>query len=295
VTISRRPDETLRIAVPGGNVRAYRYGKGDEVVLGVSGGPGMPCDYLREPHAKLADSGFACAFYDPLGCGASDKPQDPSLWTMARSVLELEAVRKALGLTRVHLLGQSWGAVLSIEYALTHPEAVATLTLANGAADIPHLVSELLRLREALGSETVAMMQRHEAEGTFEHPEYEAAITILYRRHICRSFDWPEPLKASFAAMNLGIYKTMWGANEYCVTGNLKNWSRLADLHRLTMPTLILVGLHDELTPACSRLIHERVPNSKVAVFQNSSHMPFYEEPEAYFGVVKGFLEKYRG
>jgi len=202
-------------------------------------------------------------------------------------------VRKALGLTRVHLLGQSWGAVLSIEYALTYPEALASLIVADGAADIPHLVAELLRLREALGPETVAMMQRHEAEGSFGHPEYEAAITILYRRHICRTFDWPEPLKASFAAINLAIYNTMWGANEYCVTGNLKNWSRLADLHRLTMPTLILVGLHDELTPACSRLIHERIPHSEIAVFGNSSHMPFYEEPEAYFGVLRKFLEKH--
>ena len=69
---------------------------------------------------------------------------------------------------------------------------------------MPHLISELERLRRALGSETIAMMQRHEAEGTITHPEYLAAITILNYRHVCRLEEWPAPVKRSLDNWNMG-------------------------------------------------------------------------------------------
>jgi proline iminopeptidase len=116
--------------------------------------------------------------FDQLGTGKSDRPEDPSLWTITRYVEETETVRKALGLGKVHMLGQSWGGWLGIEYALTYPENLQSLILENTAADIPHLISELERLRGALGSETVAMRLGLEAEGSLDHPEFQAAITV---------------------------------------------------------------------------------------------------------------------
>jgi pimeloyl-ACP methyl ester carboxylesterase len=115
--------------------------------------------------------------HDQLGTGDSDKPKDTSLWTIGRYVEEVETVREALKLGKIHLLGHSWGGWLSIEYALTHLKALKSLVLSSTCGDMPHLVTELDRHRAALGPETVAMMQRHEAEGTLKHPEYDAAIT----------------------------------------------------------------------------------------------------------------------
>ena len=100
--------------------------------------------------------------------GASDRPDDPGLWTLARYVEEVEIVRTTLDLGRVHLFGQSWGTWLGIEYALGHPDAFRTLILSAGAADIPHLIGELNRLRSALGHETVAMRSRPSSECRFE-------------------------------------------------------------------------------------------------------------------------------
>ena len=175
---ARQPDDTRAVEIAGGyRVVTYSFGAGDEVVLCLNGGPGLPCDYLREPHACLADHGYRVVAYDQLGCGESDKPSDPSLWTIERYALEVETVREALGLGRVHLLGQSWGGWLSIEYGVTFPHSLKTVILEDTCGDMPHLVGELERLRAALGPETVAMMQQHEAEGTFDHPEYRAAIT----------------------------------------------------------------------------------------------------------------------
>lgn len=291
----RPPDATITIPVHGHNVVAYSFGEGAEVLFCLNGGPGLPCDYVRDAHSRLADAGYRVVCFDQLGCGKSDRPDDDVLWTLARYVEEVEIVRTHLDLGKVHLLGQSWGTWLGIEYALTYPEAFKTLILADGAADIPHLVSELERLRGALGSETVAMMQRHEAEGTLDHPEYAGAMAVLNYRHVCRLQDWPEAVNASLGDWNMGPYMAIQGPNEFCYTGSIKDWRRVDELHRITQPALVLCGLHDELTPACSRLIHQNLPNSSIKVFANSSHLPFWEEPEPYFTALQGFLDAHRG
>ena len=228
-----------------------------------------------------------------LGCGASDKPDDASLWTIGRYVEEVEILRTALDLDKVHLLGHSWGGWLGIEYGVTYPENLKTLILEDTCGDMPHLVSELDRHREALGAETVAMMQRHEAEGTLEHPEYEAAITILNYRHVCRLDEWPAPVKRSLDNWNQDIYGVMQGPNEFLYTGNLKDWNRIADMNRIDAPTLITVGKYDELTPACALRMKQALPNAELKVFPNSSHMPFYEEPDAYYPVLTEFLDRH--
>jgi proline iminopeptidase len=294
VWYEKAADDITTIDVGGHNVVAYSFGRGDETLSCLNGGPGLPCDYVRDCHSWLSDRGYRVVAYDQLGCGRSDRPDDTSLWHIDRYVQEVEAVRRALDLGSVHLLGQSWGTFLSLEYVLNYPEQVSTLTLANGAGDIPHLVSELDRLRGALGSETIKMMCRHEALGTLEHPEYQAAITILNYRHVCRLDDWPAPVKRSLDDWNMVVYGTMQGPNEFTFTGNYKDWSRLADMHTISQPTLILCGMHDELTPACSLLMHNELPDSRIKVFKNSAHMPFYEEPEAYFTTLLSFLDSHR-
>lgn len=286
------PDAIEDVAVGDYTVKTYRFGSGDNVVLCANGGPGLPCDYLRDSHSCLAAEGYCVVAWDQLGTGASDRPTDKSLWTIKRYVEETETVRRKLNLGKVHFLGQSWGGWLGIEYALTYPSRLKSLILANTAGDIPHLVSELNRLRDALGSETVAMMQRHEALGTLDHPEYEAAITILNYRHVCRLDEWPAPVKRSVDDWNMGPYGTMQGPNEFLYTGNLSNWNRIPDMCKIDVPSLIITGQHDELTPACARRMHEALPNSEIKVFPNSSHMPFFEEPQAYYPALLTFLKK---
>lgn len=289
------PDETIAVDVGGHTVIAYSFGSGADTVFLLNGGPGLPCDYLREAHSCLIDQGFRVVAFDQLGTGKADRPDDPTLWTIARYVEETETVRRALGLGKVHLLGHSWGGWLAIEYALTHPGALKTLILEDTVADIPHLVTELERLRGALGAETVAMMLAHEADGTFGHPEYQAAVTLLNYRHVCRLAEWPAPVNRSLGDWNMGPYEAIQGPNEFLYIGNLKDWNRVPDLHGIAVPVLITVGRHDELTPACALRMKLHLPDAELHVFPNSSHMPFYEEPAAYYPVLTRFLEKHRG
>lgn len=286
------PDERVEIEVEGGKVVAYSFGSGDNVLFCLNGGPGLPCDYLREAHSCLKDHGYRVVAFDQLGCGASDRPTDTALWTIERYVRETETVRQALGLGKVHLLGHSWGGWLAIDYALAHPEALKSLILADTVGDIPHLAGELERLRAALGAETVAMMQSHEADGTTDHPEYQAAVTLLNYRHVCRLREWPAPVRRSVEDWNMGPYGAMQGPNEFLYVGNLKDWNRIPDMGRITAPAFIYCGQHDELTPACSLRMKLALPNAELKVFPNSSHMPFYEEPEAYHAALLPFLAR---
>lgn len=281
--------ERIRLA-EGFDVVAYVYGEGPETLLLANGGPGLPSLYLREPHALLGQRGYRVVAWDQLGCGASDRPEDPALWTLERYVAEAEQVRAALDLGQVHFLGHSWGTWLGTEYCLTHPDKVKSYIAADGACDIPHLIGELQRLRLALGSETVAMMIAREAEGSLDHPEYQAAITLLNYRHVCRLSQWPASLTEALADWNMGPYQTMQGPNEFTYTGNMKAWNRIPAMHAITVPALVLCGRYDELTPACSYLMHAAMPNSRIRVFEQSSHMPFYEQPEAYFDTLESFL-----
>ena len=289
------PDETRAVAVGPHQVMTYSFGSGDKVLFCLNGGPGLPCDYVRDSHAWLVDHGYRVVAFDQLGTGKSDQPTDPALWTITRYVDEVEAVRRALDLGSVHLLGQSWGGWLAIEFALTHPEAIRTLILENTCADIPHALEEVARLRGALGPETVATMLRHEAEGTLDHPAYQGVVALLNYRHICRLDQWPAPLQRSIAGWNQGPYKTIQGANEFVFTGNLKNWNRVADLPRITAPVLITVGQHDVLTPACAMRMRDALPDAELKVFANSSHLPFFEEPELFFPALLDFLDRRGG
>ncbi len=287
-------DARQDVTVDGYTIKTYSFGESDEVVLLLNGGPGLPCDYLRDSHSCLKLEGYRVVAFDQLGTGSSDRPTDESLWTIERYVAETEAVRQALGLGKVHMIGQSWGGWLAIDYALTHPDALKTVVLENTAADMPHLISELERLRGALGSETVAMMQSHEAEGSLDHPEYQAAITLLNYRHVCRLKEWPAPVLRSLNDWNMGPYETMQGPNEFLYTGNMKEWNRVPDLHKITAPVLITTGQHDELTPACALRMKQQMPQAELHVFPNSSHMPFFEEPHAFFPVLLDFLARHR-
>ncbi len=284
-TITRVPYGDYELAT-------YSYGSGDEVVLLVNGGPGLGCEYLREPHIPLAEEGYRVIAYDQLGCGASSKPDDLSLWTLERYVEELEHVRRALALPQVHLYGHSWGVVLGIEYALTYPENFKSLILSHGTSNVPFHLSQINELRAALGSETLAMMRYHEAMGTLEHPEYQAVTTLLNYRHLCRMDVWPQCCENWLEELNADIYVHMQGPSEYYFTGNLKNWSREEDLHRIEQPVLVLSGQHDCITPANARQMHAALPHSDIHVFKGSAHLSFFEEPDQYWLVLTNFLAK---
>ena len=262
-------------------------------LLCLHGGPGSPHDYL-EPLGELAATGRRVVFYDQIGCGKSWVEKAADFWTVELFVAEVQAVRDALGLDRIHLFGSSWGGMLAMEYALTQPHGLAGLVLSSSPASIPVWAEETGRLRRELPAEVQAVLDEHEAAGTTGSPEYEEAEMAFYRRHVCRVEPWPDSILRTFTSMreHPDVYLTMQGPNEFVVTGTLKDWDITGRLGEIHVPTLITAGRHDEFTPRQAQTLHEGIQDSELVTFEDSSHMQFAEEPERYREVVAGFFER---
>jgi len=153
-------------------------------------------------------------------------------------------VRRALGLDRVHLLGQSWGGMLGMAYALTQLARLASLIVADTPASMPQWVSEANRLRAELPVEVQQTLLAHEMAGTTDSPEYQEAMLVYYRRHLCRVNPWPEYISRTFEklAQNPEVYNTMNGPSEFHVIGTLKQWDITDRLSEIRAPTLVLGG-----------------------------------------------------
>lgn len=286
--------ERRRVKVGEHEVMTYSVGEGPRVLLVLHGGPGVPCDYVRDAHIAYADKGFRVVSFDQLGCGELDQPDDPSLWTVDRYIEEVETVRSTLELGQVVLLGHSWGGTLGVEYCLAYPQNVAAFIAVTIAFDQPLLQQGYIRKKQDLGAETVRMIALREAEGSTDHPEYQAAMTILKYRTMCRMETWPEPVLKSMQTVGPGPSRTMFGPFLYNCTGNLRNHNRNDDLHRLPMPVLMLTSEHDYILPEFVFASASLIPNARCVIFRNCAHMPFWEDPEAYHPVVTGFLEQFR-
>lgn len=258
-------------------------------LLCLHGGPGAAWDYL-EPLEGLAADGRTVCFYDQLGCGNSDEPHDPSLYTMEVFVEEVGAVRRALGLDRVHLLGQSWGGMLAMEYALTRPEGLVSLTLADTMASIPQWAAEARRLVAALPDAVQQVICEHEAAGTTGSEEYKQACREYSRRYICRLDPRPECLTRMAGKPGDEVYEAMWGPSEFCLTGPLKDWDITDRLGEIKVPTLVFGGRYDEATPTITETVHRGIADSEWVIFENSAHFPHLEETERYLQVLGDFL-----
>ena len=261
-------------------------------VLILHGGPGVPHDYL-ENLEQLADGGRRVIFYDQLGCGRSDQPRRPEMWTVPLFVQEVGVVRHTLGLNRAHILGQSWGGMLAMEYALTQPAGVASLIIESSPASIPLWVAEANRLRAELPPDVQATLLRHERAGSTDSPEYQQAMLVFYARHVCRLDPMPDYVQRSFDNIGPEVYYVMNGPSEFHVIGTLKNWDITDRLGEIALPTLLLSGRYDEATPRIMEAVHAGIPRSEWALFENSSHMSHCEEEDRYLEVVNAWLARH--
>lgn len=283
-----------RVAVEGGEVVWRRFGGGPKTpLLVVHGGPGVPSDYL-EPLAALGDE-RPVYMWDQLGCGRSDRPSNPALWTRERFVSEMAEVRRALRLRRVHILGQSWGTMLTTDYLLANGiGGVRSVVLAGPVLSMRRYVADLGPMIAELAPEHRATIQAAEASGAFDTPAYRAATEAFYAAHIARSpsAETGPLLQRAFEGIGQETYVAMNGPSEFSPLGSLRDYERVADLARLTMPVLYLSGEYDTCTPGASREYAAATPRAEVAVIPRSGHLTTIDAPDATNHVVRSFLHR---
>ena len=268
---------------------------GKTPVMVLHGGPGAGHNYCEPIADLIAQSGRAAVLYDQIGCGNSthlpDAPKE--FWTPELFMEELVLLTKHLGIADDYaIVGQSWGGMLGMQFAISQPQGLKALVVADSPASMDVWVSEANKLRKQLPPEVEATLLKHEAAETTEDPEYVAAVDVFYSRHLCR-IPQPPYVVASFEqlAADPTVYHTMNGPSEFHVIGSLKTWDIRKDLGKITTPTLLVSGQFDEATPAMVEEINKLIPGSKWELFPESSHMPHVEEPARFKRIVNAFLD----
>lgn len=254
------------------------------------GGPGYPHYHLQNL-SELAANGGAVILYDQLGCGKSDRPDDPNLWTIELFIDELNSLRNELHLNSVNILGHSWGGTLALEYLFTKPQGVNKVILSSPLLDTKLWVEEADKLKDLLPKKVADTMRQHEKAGTTNSQAYKDAYLIFRNTFVCRKQPYPEMMQLADEGAGNQVYNVMWGPSEAYATGTLKGWSALSKLNEIANSVLLLSGKFDEATPAQMQAAYKRLPNAKWVMFEHSSHTANFEEPEKYLKVVSDFLE----
>lgn len=278
------------VNVPGGRV-AYRImGGGDKTPLVLlHGGPGgRSCTF--SVLSELATD-RRVILYDQLGSGRSDRPNDVALWRMDRFVEELDAVRRALGLREVHILGHSWGGTLATEYLLTKGrQGVRSVILSSPLISTPRWLADTRRLRLTLPEPVQSALNKCEAVETADDPACVAANDVFEEHFVRGAKALPDVPECEGVTGGDEVYRHMWGAGEFTATGLLRDYDRTDRLGELQLPVLFLAGRHDEAVPATVADFQRRVPAARMHVFENSAHATYRTETAEYVRIVRDFL-----
>ena len=285
----------IPISTPVGNFKVWtkRFGNNPRIkVLLLHGGPAFGHEYMECFESFFQKEGFEFYEYDQLGSSYSDQPKDISLWTIDHFVEEVEQVRKALGMNKdnFYVLGNSWGGMLGMEYALKYQDNLKGLIISNMMAsctDYGKYAQEVLA--KQMDPKVLDTIRQIEAKNDYSNPKYfELLMPNFYHQHLCRLDEWPDPVNRSFKHVNMEIYTMMQGPSEFGVGGRLRDWDRKADLPKIKVPTLTIGGKYDTMNPEHMKWMSTQVQKGSYLYCPNGSHLSMWDDQEVYMkGVIK--------
>jgi proline iminopeptidase len=289
----------IPIQTPVGNFKVWtkRFGNNPRIkILLLHGGPAMTHEYMECFESFFPKEGFEFYEYDQLGSYYSDQPKDSSLWTIKRFVDEVDQVRRAIGAdsNNFYVLGNSWGGILAMEYALKHQQHMKGLIVANMVASIPdYNVYAKNVLAPQMDQKVYAELMAIEKRGDYQDPRYtELLMSNFYNKHICRLAEWPEPANRSFKHMNYEIYKMMQGPSEFGASGRLLNWDIKDQLKNITIPALMIGAKHDTMDPAAMEAQSKMVKNGSYLFCPNGSHLSMWDDQQVFMKGVIDWIKK---
>jgi proline iminopeptidase len=290
----------ITITTPKGNFKVWtkRFGNNPKMkVLLLNGGPGMSHEYFECMESFLPAEGIEFIYYDQLGTGFSDNPNDTVFWDLPRYVEEVEQVRKALNLDKdnFYLLGHSWGGILAMDYALKYQQNMKGLIISNMMSSAPAYGKYSEVLAKQMKPDVLEAIRDIEARKDFANSKYmELLIPNFYAEHICRipPDQWPEPINRAFGRLNQSLYVTMQGPSEFGISGKLTHWDRSKDLHLLSVPTLVIGAKYDTMDPEHMEWMAKEVQDGTYLYCANGSHMAMYDDQKTYMDGLADFIKK---
>jgi proline iminopeptidase len=285
----------IPIKTPIGNFKVWtkRFGNNPKIkILLLHGGPAMTHEYMECFETFFQREGFEFYEYDQLGSYYSDQPKDSSLWTTERFVEEVEQVRKAIGADKnnFYVLGNSWGGILAMEYALKYQDNLKGLLVANMVASAPEYgkyADEVLA--KQMKPEVLEEIRALEAKKDFNNPRYmELLIPNFYKEHLCRLKKWPDGLNRASKHVNGEIYTLMQGPSEFGISGRLAKWDIKNRLHEIIIPTLMIGAKYDTMDPKAMEEQSKLVKNGHYLYCPNGSHLAMWDDQKVFMdGVIK--------
>ncbi len=285
----------IPITTPVGEFKVWtkRFGKNPRIkILLLHGGPAMTHEYMECFETFFGRQGFEFYEYDQLGSYYSDQPKDSSLWTTARFVEEVEQVRKAIGAdsSNFYVLGNSWGGILGMEYALKYQSQMKGLLVANMMASAPEYgkYAEDV-LSKQMDAAVLSEIKAIESKGEFTNPRYmELLIPNFYGKHICRLEEWPDGLNRALKHANGEVYTLMQGPSEFGISGRLATWDIKNRLGEITIPTLMIGAKHDTMDPKAMEEQSKLVQKGRYLYCPNGSHLAMWDDQKVFMeGVIK--------
>ncbi len=288
----------IPITTPRGSFKVWtkRVGNNPRIkVLLLHGGPGATHEVFEALDSYFPVEGIEYYYYDQLGSAFSDQPEmSDALLSVPRFVDEVEQVRQALGLDKnnFYLLGQSWGGLLAVEYALQHQDHLKGLIISNMMSSIPQYNEYAERvLMPAMDQKVLAELKQIEAAGQYDNPRYmELLIPNHYEVHFMRkpAAQWPDPVNRTLKRLNSKVYVPMQGPSELGASGKLAHWDRSADLKNITVPTLTIGARYDTMDPKHMEWMAKQMPKGQYLYCPNGSHLAIYDDQQTYMsGLIK--------
>lgn len=287
----------IPITTPAGNFKVWtkRFGTNPRIkILLLHGGPAMTHEYMECFESFFPKQGFEFYEYDQLGSYYSDQPKDSSLWTTGRFVEEVEQVRLAIGAdsTNFYLLGNSWGGILGMEYALKYQQHLKGLIIANMMASAPEYgkyAEEVLS--KQMDPAVLAEVRAIEAKGDFANPRYmELLIPHFYKQHLCRLEEWPDGFNRLMKHVNGEIYTMMQGPSEFGIGGRLATWDIKDRLKELKIPVLMIGAKYDTMDPKAMEEQSRLVQRGRYLYCPNGSHLAMWDDQQVFMNGVIQFI-----
>ncbi len=262
-------------------------------ILLLHGGPGSTHNYF-ELLDRIADTGRQVISYDQIGCGNSFVEGHPELWTPETWLGELKALVKHLRLEQFHILGQSWGGMLVIQYLIEEkPEEVRSAILSSTLPASWLWGKEQHRLIKLMSQEDQCAIAKAEETGNYNDPAYLSANDRFMDLHCAGEVtaDSPECLRRPKKS-GADSYLYGWGPNEYTPLGTLKDFDYIDRLGEITVPCLIMSGTNDMCTPLIAKTMYDGIPVTQWELFDGARHMPFAEQNDHYCDVLTKWLDE---
>jgi proline iminopeptidase len=284
----------------GYKVWTKRIGNNPKIkVLLLHGGPALTHEYMECFESFFPKEGIEFYHYDQLGSYRSDQPKNDSLWTLERFVEEVEQVRVALGLNKDNffILGNSWGGILAMEYALKYQQNLKGLIISNMTADFDKYEAYNAKLRQSMRKSLIDSLEYFEKKNDYHNKKYQDLVfEEYYTQHILRlpSAEWPEPVLRSFKHVNAYVYEYMQGPSEFVPGGILKHWSVWNRLKEIIVPTLMIGAKYDTMNPKEMEEMSKLVKNGSYLYCAHGSHLSMWDEQEFYMAGVIDFLKKHK-